>query len=319
MKKLLLTTALLLLCPFLQASEVDSFRKRFEALEDSRDFINNKFNNYFEQALDEANQYRKRCSTEELYDQLRKRFKNHVFDKFNKWLKDTQEIPTITTKVTESIYQDFDFFQSPIQGGFARIITDPTGRVINFNGVRVGTDKFEHMMGSGFKYFRSYYLKNNPLEQALEIGWDAETQILGAWMTGVMAYADMAANFQGMRFWNHVLQRGMDPLGENIGPYVECKNYEWVQTRPIDLAFYIGPELDEANNCSLFRTPKMLQEVLYRISEYEEQDEFGRSYQCPIQPQKMKAAQKKYGPKLSAWLINSKGHNHTKIELTKPE
>lgn len=311
MKNLILAL-ILFMVGLAQASEVDSFRLRFSPLKDSKDFINKKFNNYFQQALDEANQHRKRCSTKELYDQLTERFRNHVFDEFTKWLAKTDQVPTIKTPITESIYKDFNVFQSLIQGGYARWVTDPTGRILNFNGTRVGTDKFEHMMGSGFKYFETYYLDNEPLVEVLRIGWKAETGILGAWMTGVMSYGDMAANFQGMRFWNHVLQRGPDVLGEDLGPYVVCQDYQWVQVRPVDLADYIGPEHDEANNCSRFRTPNMLQDVLNRLQEYEEQDPQGRAFKCPMQPEKIREAQKRYGPELSPWLINAQGLGHTK-------
>jgi hypothetical protein len=291
---------------------------RFTPLEDSKDFINAKFNDYFQQAIDETNQYRKRCSTKELYDQLTDRFRNHVFDEFTKWLSKTDEIPMIETSVTESIYKDFNFFQSVIQGGYARIFFDPTASVINFNGIKIGNDKFEHMMGSGFNYFETYYLENEPIQEVLEMGWKAETGLLGSLLTGVMSYGDMAANFQGMRFWNHVLQRGMDPLGKNIGPYVKCESYEWVQVKKVDLAHYVGPEHDEANNCSRFRTRKMLKDVLNRLSEYKEHDAFRRTYKCPMEPEKIKAAQSLYGPKLSPWLINATGHGHTKGDFKKP-
>lgn len=316
--KLLLLISTLLFWGTTLASEVDSFNRRFSPLEDSSSFINEKFNTYFQQAIDEANLSRKRCSTEELYDQLTDRFENHAFDEFTKWLTDTDEVPMISTRVTDSIYKDFNVFQSIIQGGFARLVRDPTGRILNFKGIRVGTDKFEHMMGSGHKYFEIYYLENRPLKRVLEKGWKAETGILGAFTTGVMSYADMAANFQGMRFWNHVLQRGMDVLGENIGPYVKCENYEWVQVKKVDLAHYIGPEHDEGNNCSRFRTPKMLQDVLNRLQDYEERDPFKREYKCPMEPQKIRQAQKRYGAELSKWLINAKGHEHTKGDFQRP-
>lgn len=317
MKNLLLIGALLFSGTVL-ASEIDSFNKRFYPLRDSSKYINKRFNLYFQDALNEANQYRKRCSSKELYDQLTDRFKNHAFDEFNKWLSKTNEVSTISTSIRDSIYKDFNIFQSVIQGGFARLISDPTGRVLNFNGIRVGTDKFEHMMGSGYKYFEIYFLENEPLQKVLNKGWKAETGILGAVTTGVMSYADMAANFQGMRFWNHVLQRGMDPLVQNIGPYVKCKNYEWVQVKKVDLTHYVGEEFDEGNNCSLFRTPKMLEDVLNRLRDYKERDPFKRDYTCPMEPRKIQRAKTRYGPELSSWLINDRGHGHTKGQFQRP-
>lgn len=304
----------------LYASEVDSFNQRYEPLENSREAINKKFNKYFQQALDEANQARDLCSKEELYDALRDKFRNHVFDEFTKWLTNTEQLDMIRTRVEDSIYKDFNIFQSIIQGGYARVFKDPTGRILNFNGHRIGTDKFEHMLGSGFSYFEIHYLEQRPIEDALSKGWKAETGFMGSLMTGVMSYADMAANFQGMRFWNHVLNQGADILGEDLGPYVSCRDYNWVQIKEVDLGAYINNSLDEGTNCSRFRTPKMLADVLNRIKEYEENDPFGRSYSCPINENKEKALKQLYTPELLPWLINSQGHGHTKRDdLVKPD
>ena len=47
------------------------------------------------------------------------------------------------------------------------------------------------------------------LKHALMIGLKEEYGILGRLPTGVISFADLAADFNGMRFWNHVLQKGM--------------------------------------------------------------------------------------------------------------
>lgn len=296
------------------ASEVDTFRNRFEPIEDSLPHLNSVFNRMFEEALEEANE-KPGCEEKRLYKQLRKRFRNHVFDEFNKWLYKTEEVDRIATAVTDSIYQDFNVFQSPIQGGYARIIKDPTGVILNVNGVRIGNDKFEHMMGSGYKYFKKHYLKSEPIEEALRIGWKAEVGIMGSLFTGVMSYADMVSNFQGMRFWNHVLQQHKDVFNEELGPYVACVDEQWQQVKTVDLGVYVDDAQDESINCSLFRTPKMVKDVLYRIKRYEEEDAQGRSYACPIYPAKLEKMQQKYQTWLP-WLINGDGHRSTK-HLTK--
>lgn len=297
-----------------QASEVDTFRNRFEPIENSLPQLNSVFNRMFTEALEEANE-KAGCQQKRLYKQLRKRFRNHVFDEFNKWLYTTDDVDRIATSVRESIYQDFDVFQSPIQGGYARIIKDPTGVILNVAGKRIGNDKFEHMMGSGYKYFQSFYLEGNPLEDALKIGWRAETGMMGAFMTGVMSYADMVANFQGMRFWNHVLQKNRDILNEDLGPYVECVDEQWQQVKAVDLGHYVDDAQDESINCSLLRTPKMLRSVLKRVHQYQEEDSEGRSYTCPMFPEKLEKMKDKYQEWLP-WLINGDGHKSMK-HLTK--
>jgi hypothetical protein len=302
----------------LYSSEVDSFRLRFAPLEDSLPILNAKANEMLQIALNEANDSRSVCSERRLYSRLRRQFRNHVFDQFNRWIINDDQVPKIKTSITQSIYRDFNVFQSPIQGGWARVVNDPTGSILNVNGYRIGNDKFEHFMGSGFKYFKNYYKDKNSLEDTLQIGWRAETGVMGAIMTGVMSYADMMANFQGMRFWNHMLQQHEDIFGMNLGPYIVCEKDQWVQVKALNFAPYLNIALDEANNCSKFRTQAMTDSVLFRLSEYEKQDPDGRSYQCPQDPQALESVYQEFET-IAPWLINLDGIDSMKeIELDFP-
>lgn len=101
-------------------------------------------------------------------------------------------------------------------------------------------------------------IKKNSIESTLAIGQQAENGILGAYTTGVMSYGDMVAEFNGMRFWNHVLAKKADILGVNLGPYVKCENNNWIKIKPIDFSDYVDDAWDEGINCSKFRTDKML-------------------------------------------------------------
>lgn len=257
-------------------------------------------------ALDEANE-KSSCSERKLYSRLRRQFRNHVFDQFNRWIIKDDSIPKIKTPIEQTIYRDFNVFQSPIQGGWARVVSDPTGSILNVAGFRIGNDKFEHFMGSGFRYFKSYYLNQKSLEETLDIGWRAETGAMGAIMTGVMSYADMMANFQGMRFWNHMLQQHDDVFGLNLGPYIICQNHQWVQVKPIDFKPYLNVAMDEGINCSKFRTAKMTESVLFRLKEYEKQDPQGTSYACPLDSQALEEVYREFGP-VAPSLINLDGH-----------
>lgn len=297
----------LLWLPFsISASEVDSFNQRFEPLADATVTLNNVANEMLKDALEKANQRQNGCHERTLYRELRRKFRNHVTDEFNTWLYQTDEVEVIRTPVEEGIYRDFNFFQSPIQGGWARIVRDPTGVILNVNGVRVGNDKFEHMMGSGYNYFRTYHQRGRPIESALAIGWRAETRFMGAFMTGVMAYGDLVANFQGMRFWNDMLGQHNDILGENQEPHIRCENDKWVAHRAIDFTRYIDHAFDEAINCSKFRTPKMLQDVKNRLQEYQDDDPLNRPFTCPMDPEKLREAKQPYLP-WKEWLINTAG------------
>jgi hypothetical protein len=280
------------------ASEVDSFNGRYGQLPDSLDVLNNKANELFQGALAKANK-RGKCKDKRLYRKLRKVFNNHYLGSFTKFVIKSDQVKRIVTPVTESIYRDFDAF---IPGFFARHVQDPSGDLLKVGGHFIGTDKFEHFSGSGYKYFKSYYLDKKPLKEVLNIGWKAETGYLGAVTTGVMSYADMAANFTGMRFWNHIQQKFDDVLGAkyNIGPYVVCRDNKWEQVKAINWTDYIDDAFDEGTNCNKYRTRSMREQVDYHVIELEKD---GNQYECPIVKNSLAPLREKYGV-LSDSLLN---------------
>ncbi len=304
-KVITFTTLLLSLSPSFGA-EVDSFTKRSQPLADSLEQLNKKSNEYFRQAIDEANEKKDSCHEKTLYKSMRKYFNNQYRGDLGKYIVEAKDFDSSIVTVEESIYQDFKWYQSFVQGFWARRFKDPTAANINVGGVLVGTDKFEHFMGSGYLYYRKNYIKGEGVRAAMEIGYSAETGFMGAITTGVKAYGDLAANFNGMRFWNHVLQKYDDILGTqyNIGPYVECKNNEWVMVKEMNWADYVDYSFDEGLNCSAFPSQKMLDLVQGRIDAVAEKN--GVSMTCPVEPQKINTLLPKYGI-FAKDLINEKG------------
>ena len=108
----------------------------------------------------------------------------------------------------------------------------------------------------------------------------------GAYGTGVMSYGDLAANFNGMRFWNHILNKNEDILGRPLGPYVLCENNKWVQGKSIDWKNYIDESFDESINCSLFREEIMVKKVRERIKAIP--FDGIKNLSCPIAKNKLK-------------------------------
>lgn len=295
-----------------QTSEVDSFHNRYTPIADSMEPMNKKTNEFLLEALELANSKNKGCSEKVLYKSMRKYFRNHIFGQLNPWLLESDEIEKIVVGVRESIYRDFKWYQALVPGLVARI-NDPSGKLIKMGEHLVGTDKFEHFLGSGFAYFKKHYLKGKDIEDALMIGWKAETGYMGAMTTGVMSYADMVANFNGMRFWNHVLAKNVDILGDseelNQGPYVTCEDNKWVKVKDIDWSVYIDHAWDEGINCSKFRTKKMTESVKGHIRSLETKED--RSFTCPLYPERLEVVSKKYS-KFHRWLINTEGHKSLK-------
>jgi hypothetical protein len=287
-------------------AEVDSFTKRYEPLADSLEQLNKKSNEFFQKAIDEANEKKDACHEKTLYKSMRKYFNNQYRGDLGKYIVEAKDLDASIVTVDESIYQDFKWYQSFVQGFWARRVKDPTAANIRVGDVFVGTDKFEHFMGSGFLYYRKNYIKGEGVRAAMDIGYSAETGLLGAITTGVKSYGDLAANFNGMRFWNHVLQKYDDILGEqfNIGPYVECKDNQWVLVKEMDWSNYVDHSFDEGLNCSAFPSQKMLDLVQARVDAVGEKS--GTKMTCPVEPQKIKELLPKYGI-FAKDLINEKG------------
>jgi hypothetical protein len=306
MKKLALT---LLAISSIHAAEVDQFVGRDAQLEDALPIINAKANTLFEEAIATANEKEQECNEKKLYKVLRKKFRNQYTSEFSKWIVDTDEIQKITTKTSEGIYQDFSMFQSIVIGLFSKI-SDPAGQTMRVNGVFIGTDKFEHFLGSGFNYFKKQHLKGKTLEDAMNIGVRAETGFLGAITTGVMSYADMVANFNGMRFWNKMLAKRLDPLtGEEVTPYLSCSDGTWKKEQDIDFSIYIDHTWDEGINCSWLRTEKMVEKVQGRLENYS--IKYGKEITCPMEPEKLVKDGEKYSD-LPIEIINYRGHQSIK-------
>jgi hypothetical protein len=122
-----------------------------------------------------------------------------------------------------------------------------------------------------------------------------------------MAYGDMAANFNGMRFWNHILAEHDDVLGPqyNYGPYAACEENKWVQIKEVNWADYVDASFDEGHNCSKFRTDEITEKVKKQIAILQSQSEFNLT--CPILPELILNLKSKYG-EIYPYIINPAGH-----------
>ncbi len=227
------------------AAEADHFTTRDTLLPDMGDIVNTKANEYLSQALGDLNKVGP-CdesvkSEKVLYAELTKYFSNHFKGALVRDMLYSDEVTKLVTPVQESIYREWDatsgFLLGRRNSGDATLAIYPIIRIGDQN---VGIDKFEHMFGMGQLYFFAHYVDGKNLDDVLRTGILKEKFLLGGNMmeTGVFAYGDLAANFNGMRFWNHMLQKRDDVLGKdyNVGPYVSCQAGKWAKNEehPID-------------------------------------------------------------------------------------
>ena len=129
--------------------------------------------------------------------------------------------------------------------------------------------------------------------------------MFGYTTTGIFSFADMVANFNGMRFWNKLLLKRDDPLKGYIGnlldsAYVSC-DYQivesiragrivkaWKYDKRFDIADFVDGSWDEGNNCNSYADPVIEEKVTERIHAVDP------GFTCPIPPQACAAARVKY-------------------------
>lgn len=301
-----LITAILLVTLTSNAAEVDNFSQRNDTLKDSTSKINEFGNKLFLSILEKTNKEHHGCEEEKLYKNLRKEFRNGYIGEFLEYLKNSEELDRQKIPFKKSIYSLFSPKDAIVTGLLSKRFYDSSASVLNVNGYLIGTDKFEHFSGTGYRYFKSYYLDKKSIEETVAIGFSDEYGILGAWSTGIISYGDLAAEFNGMRFWNHILQLRADLMGENIGPYVQCENGKWIQSKKIDWSFYIDHSWDEAINCSEFRTWTMVAKVKYKLKELSQKT--GKNVTCPLLPNAPKILEEKY-QQFGQYILNFNGIN----------
>ncbi len=161
----------------------------------------------------------------------------------------------------------------------------------NVDGVRLGGDKISHITYIGFTYYKAYhfyferYKKNFPIrkarkkavEKAINFGIFQEQTITGLNLSsaGTFSYADMEANYQGLRLFYG--------LCESENPNLKKEKGQWVVNKYIDISSFITPELDESYNPNYFR-PSFWRKIKPNMEKYCEEntlrrlDKIKRSY-----------------------------------------
>lgn len=259
-------------------------------------------NKYLDLALSKTSH----CEEKDLYKKMRKYFKNHLSGEVTNAILESDDVDKRYFHLKDSIYRDFKWWNSFVLVVVGRLYKEAHGAVLNYNGHLIGSDKFEHLFGRGFLYFKRHHLKGKKLKKVLKYGRWQEKWTLGSKTTGVFSYADQAANFNGMRFWNHLLQKRRDHLGSNFGPLIVCKNNKFTKIKDLDFRPFIDDSMDEGLNCSKFLSSKQARRVIGRIKDLERD---GLSYACPIKPENSTILTEKYGYKLTPFLFNFEGHS----------
>ncbi len=311
---LVLSAVALMLSNSSFASEADNFTSRSMNIVDIADPVNTLANEYLQEAVHAANETGA-CDEDVLYTELEKMFNNHSKGQLAKDLLFEKKFPVTVIPIKESVYKEWTVFDGYLLGrkkaAESALALSPMVRVGN---QVVGVDKFEHMFGMGLTYFTKHYRNGKNLTSVIKNGVLREKTALGGnvFATGIFSYGDLSANFNGMRFWNHMLQKSDDILGKgaNVGPYVQCKAGKWSANskKKIDFRNYMDAALDESVNCSKFANrggEKKFNRSLVRLGFVDSKGEA----MCPVEPAKLEEMVKKYEVTgVRNYLINKKGN-----------
>ncbi|RLT96338.1 hypothetical protein [Ketobacter sp.] len=287
----------------LAAAEVDQFTRPDGApanLPDSTTVLNQEVNRRLQLAVQRANARIMRtqpktapkwiapgCDEERLYTKLVEQLARSLIGQLESFAEESEQITRRRVPLQESIYQDFAWQASP-----SLVLSERMASVIHVNGVDIGTDKLGHFFTEGFSYFVVTDHLHRTLESGLLFGEWSEAVYFGAQTTGVFSYADLTANFHGLRFWNRILALHPDPLtGQSPSPYVVCVQKQWRVANAFHWSDYVDAAWDESINCPLLRDEALLTSV-------REQNVQCRTDQLPRQ---------QYG-RLGERLLNPSGH-----------
>jgi len=121
--------------------------------------------------------------------------------------------------------------------------------VIPMNGVLFGLDKLDHMLSSGWLYYKVASVKKKGLAKGFELGLKQENGWHGLKFTGIKSYGDLAANYSGYLFWKSLFEGFSQPFAAT--PAITCSNGLYVlSNRSLYLDKLITPAFDEALNCN---------------------------------------------------------------------
>jgi hypothetical protein len=280
-----------------RSAEIDSLTGRTARLADSSHALERRLDEALEAGVLHANQASAGCDEDVLYRELRRAlatpFIGHVIAES---LNQDETLDRRRVRRADSIYRDLDLLDN------VSVHWKDLSAVVRVGDVLIGVDKLGHFVVEGWEYFEIAYLDGEGVAAAMEWGERSERTYFGRYTTGVHSYADLVANFEGMRFWLRVLGRADDPLDtwRSRRPYVTCRRRFWIAgerrwrlSRTLDLDDYVTAAWDEAVNCCSYRNQEIEAQVRARIAERSEADQL--DYTCPLDPGGCVRARQRFG------------------------
>jgi hypothetical protein len=267
----------LFLTTFLNAGEVDNYYEWEGEIQHSSELFNSYLNAAIDDALDSVNKKWGTPSCEEAAMTIMKKLgsTNYLIKSVGAlntdleiWAQDNPEIDKIPRQG-----ESFDeYAANSIYAAELKIfgsIPTKLDVTLNVNGVYFGTDKLSHFLGSGFEYYRKYlkYLDeySPAMAEALSVKWGVkmENAIIGLSYTGVFSYADLEADFQGLKM--------AEDFCRTERPKLQLIGKDWILGEQINFRDYVNPNWDESFNRSTYTEKRLeiIKENVKRLKIYE--------------------------------------------------
>ena len=218
------------------AYEVDNFTGRAGLVRDSLPVLDHEIGRILERAAREANlESPGHCSVAVLRQEILRWIRPDPTGILELWLEFTDSIERTPVGVRTSVYRNISFFDSPIMKVFG------IGRSFKLGGQVIGTDKIGHFFMQGLDFYDR--VRDGASIETVLATEHGEDGLWGLGTSGVKSWADIAADYQGYRFWSRLV--------DGPHPYFRCSERgEWVRESAFTWVDYVNPGWDEALNCS---------------------------------------------------------------------
>lgn len=266
------------------AKETDNLTGRYKRLEDSTSILDQEMNKRLQELEKEANDEGIPCNKPRdlrvLFHELNaSRF---FIGSMESWAEDNERIAKRSLAAHESVYEGV------LENGwiFNRLKLAST---IKVNGQLIGTDKLGHFIDQGFEFYTPYRQSGYKMSTALHGSLGSEKSYSGGGSTGLISYADSAANYHGILFYHS--------LAEGPSPYFRCSEGRWKQVRSFTFADYVDAAWDEGINCSELASKESQDRYSKNIQNLEtaaRKSARSERYQCPVSPEACATLKERY-------------------------
>lgn len=137
---------------------------------------------------------------------------------------------------------------------------------LNVNGTLIGLDKIDHFFGNGGILKTKYDAGIKDDATLMQLNVAQEHGIWGLKDMGVKSYGDLAANWQGLKFYRELFE------GKN--PYYKCEKGVMTQVRQFKIEDYFNRAWSESTNCSAFVSTEIAAKVAENVK--------ARGLKCPM-------------------------------------